>query len=252
MKKDQGKILNIILPIISVSLIFIVWAITAIAVDNAYLLPSVSQTLKEFFSLFTYSEFYLALGGTLLRSLIAFLISFSISCVLAFLSYNSDKAKRFISPIIAITRVLPTIAVVLLLLVWTNSFVAPVVVTMLVVLPTIYTNVLNSLEGIDKGQIEMCKLFGISEKEITLKVKLPQIAPPLYSTIGSGISLNLKLMVAAEVLSFTVNSIGYYLQTAKQYDQLVTMMALVLVTVILGLIIEGVFSLISKKVGKWQ
>ena len=59
-------------------------------------------------------------------------------------------------------------------------------------------------------------------------------------------------MVAAEVLAYTTNSLGNLLQLSKLYDQTATMMALVLVTVILGLIIEGVFSLICKKMGKWQ
>ena len=250
--KNRDKILNAILPIISIVCIIILWSAVALSVDNQYLLPSFSQTLGEFFSLFSKAEFYRVLFGTLSRSLVAFLISFSLALVLALFAYKYKVASKILAPIISIIRVLPTIAVVLLLLVWTDEFVAPIIVTFLVVFPTLYLNVKNALDGVDYDQIEMCKVFGVSKKEILLKVQLPQIYPPILSAVGAGLSLNLKLMVAAEVLAYTSNSLGNLLQLSKLYDQTATMMALVLVAVVLGLVIEGIFSIICKKVGKWQ
>lgn len=252
MKKKQEKLLNFIIPIISILTLLLLWIIVALAIDNQYLLPSFSLTISTFFNLFTYSEFYIALLGTLSRSIIAFLISFILALILALISEKYKGAERFFAPIISIIRVLPTIAVVLLLLVWTNSFIAPIIVTFLVVFPTLYLNVKNALASIDHDQIEMCKVYSVDKKKILFKVELPQIMPPLIWAIGAGLSLNLKLMVAAEVLSFTANSIGNYLSLAKVYEQMPTMMALVLVTVMFGLMIEWLFSYLSKKAGRWQ
>ena len=252
MKNKTTKTLNILLPIISVACIIAVWGIVAFFVNDEFLLPTVGKTLTVFFGLFGYAEFYLALVGTLLRTLIAFTLSFILAFAFALISYKSQLAYKIISPVITIIRVLPTVAVVLLLLVWTNSNIAPVIVTMLVVLPTTYTSIYNALLSIDKKQLEMCKVFGVDEKTVVLKVKIPQILPSLVLIIGTTLSLNLKLMVAAEVLSFTANSIGHHLQLSQVYFNTATMMALVLVTVILGLIIEIVANLIHKKVGEWQ
>ena len=110
----------------------------------------------------------------------------------------------------------------------------------------------NAFDSVDKDAVKACEFFSVSKKDIFLKVQLPQIAPALYSTIGAGLSLNLKLMVAAEVLAFTTSSIGNFIYLADHYDETITMMALVLSVVISGLIIELTFSLLSKKVGKWQ
>ena len=82
------------------------------------------------------------------------------------------------------------------------------------------------------------------------KVVVPQILPAFISAAGAGIALNLKLMVAAEVLSQTANSMGYLLNTAKIYFEISTMIALVLFTVITGLIIESLFKFFSKKAAK--
>ena len=59
--KKYDKILNLILPIITVICILLVWAFGAYLTDNEYLLPSVGKTLKEFFNLSSRSHYWLGL-----------------------------------------------------------------------------------------------------------------------------------------------------------------------------------------------
>ncbi len=247
-----NKWLNIMLPIFSIAGVIAVWAVAAAITDSEYIMPSITQTAKSFFELFGSGKFYLALLMTFLRSVIAFVISFILAFALAFFSKKSDKFERILAPLISVVRALPTIAIVLLLLFWTNSNVAPVVVTMLVVLPTTYTGARNALDGVDENALKACKVFGVNKKQIFFKVQLPQVAPPVYKLIGSGLSLNLKLMVAAEVLSATVKSIGNMLNFASYNGEIAQMLALVVVVVIIGVAIEGLFNLLSKKAGAWK
>ena len=250
--KSKKTLENLILPAISVLCIVLIWAVASKITDSEYILPSVLTTLKATFGVLSSAKFYGALLSTLLRVLIAFSISFVLAFALALLGYKSSKAKKIISPIISIIRALPTIAVVLLLLFWTNSFIAPVIVTILVVLPTIYTGVVNALEGLDKDLIEMCNVFGVSKKQTFLSVQLPAIMPSMLTVIGAGLSLNLKLMVAAEVLSATVKSVGNLLNYASYNGEMAQMLAIVLITVILGVVIEAIFNALSKKAGEWK
>ena len=253
--KVKNRILDFTIPAISVAAIVLLWGVAAIIADKDYL-PSVGDTFLATFKLMTGSGafnsavFYRAFFGTLLRSVIAFLISYFLAFICAYLSYKSDGVKRTLAPIIIIIRTLPTIAVVLLLVLWTNSRVAPVVVTFLVVFPTLYNNLYAALLGIDKDLNEMCKVFGVKNSDRIKKVVFPQIAPEFISAAGAGLTLNLKLMVAAEVLAQTARSMGYLLNTSKIYFEYPTMLALVLVTVVAGLIIEGAFSLLVKAVKK--
>ncbi len=252
MKNKKTTLINLIPTTISILCLILVWSLASLAVGDEQVLPSFFETVKKFFSLFSYGEFYSSYFGTLLRSLISFIISFLIALFLVWIFQKHKMVKKFVEPIMAIIRVLPTIAVVLLLLLWTNTFVAPIIVTILVVLPTTFVSLSNAFDSVDKDAIKACEFFAVSKKEIFFKVQLPQIAPALYSSIGAGLSLNLKLMVAAEVLAFTTSSIGNFIYLSNLYDQTITMMALVLSVVITGLIIEMLFSLFSKKVGKWQ
>ena len=143
-----------------------------------------------------------------------------------------------------------TLTIVLLLMFWTSSQVAPVIVTMLVVLPVLYNNLRAALDTVDEDVVQMCSLFGVDKKKVFYKVKLPAILPPVTLAVGSGLSLNLKLMVAAEVLAATANSIGAKLAFSNYNLQVATMIALVVVTVVTGVIIESVFGYLSKKVVK--
>lgn len=251
-KNKQDKILGYALPAITILCLIVIWWVAAAAIGNGFILPDPVASLNALFTLMKTGTFYASLAFTLLRSLIAFILSFTLATVLAFLSEKHNNAKRVIKPIIGILRALPTVAVVLLLLLWTNSFIAPMIVTALVVLPTIFTNAENALESVDKESVEACVFFGVTQKEIRKKVLIPQIAPQMLLSVGSGLSLNLKLMVAAEVLSQTAKSLGYLLNTAKVYLETAQMIAVVLVTVIIGVVIETVFSAAAKKAGRWQ
>lgn len=248
--KKQDKLLNALLPFLTVAVIFGLWGLAAAKVDSEYVLPTVGDTFAALRELLKSAEFYRAYFGTLLRSVVAFAIAFFLAFIAAFVAYKCDKAKRALKPLIVIIRALPTIAVVLLLVLWTSSFVAPVIVTFLVVFPTLYNNLYAALCGIDKDLNEMCKVFGVSNKKRLTKVVFPQIAPEFITSAGAGLTLNLKLMVAAEVLAQTARSMGYLLNTSKIYFEISTMLALVLITVITGLIIEFLFSFWAKKAVK--
>ena len=250
--KKRDKLINLMLPIITIGAILLIWSVMALMVDSEYILPSVSDTFSALISLFKDKNFYLAFSLTLLRSLIAFISSFIIAGFCAFLAYKTKRLERVILTVMSVLRALPTVAIVLLLLFWTNSQVAPVIVTMLVVLPTTYTHLNSAFCSIDRRVVEASMVDGANSRQTLLKIELPQIAPSVYSAIGSGISLNFKLMVAAEVLSATLKSLGNMLNNAKFSFDIALMLAMVIFAVIFGIVIEAVFNKISKKSGEWR
>ena len=250
--KKINNIINLILPLITVLCVLLLWTIASVKIGSQYILPSVGQTFSALTEILSTYKFYVAFFHTFLRSLIAFIVSFVLASLMAFLANRYDKALRVISTLISIIRALPTIAIVLILLFWTNVQVAPVIVTMLVVLPTTYTHVKSALEGVDKSAIEAGMVDGAGKYNLFFKVELPQIAPSVYSAVGAGLSLNFKLMVAAEVLSATIKSIGNMLNIYNYNAQIAQMLAVVIMVVVFGIIVEFVFNKISQKVGDWR
>lgn len=252
MMKKLNKLLNLILPLFTIVFLILAWVVCAAIKDNDYIVPKVSQVAKEFFALFSQEKFYSALLMTIVRSLIAFLASFIISSLLAYASVKRLWAEKLILPFISITRALPTIAIAGLLVFWAKEQVAPVVITMLVVLPTSYTHVKSALESVNKNTIDAGKVDGAGWANIFFRIELPQIMPDVYSVIGSGLALNFKLMVAAEVLSATVKSLGTLLNMSNYAFEVARTLALTAVVLILGLVVEFLFNKLSKKAGQWK
>ena len=250
--KNKVKLSNLILSLLSIALVIVLWSVTALIVKNEYVVPSVWQTLKETFSLFGESAFYVGLGMTLLRTILAVAISFILALFLALLTQLFPVAKKLISPIISIIRIVPTMAVLLIILLWSNPTVAPVIVAVLVMFPMIYSQFITAFSSIDKGVIDATKVFNLTKRQKVFKVFLPQVAEPIVSQIGSNLSFCIKLTVSAEVMAYTFRSIGGLMSTANAYFQISRLMALTLVAVALGIIIEVLFNFIADKCFKWN
>ena len=108
--------------------ILLIWSIAHVAVGNDLLVPSVADCLKELGRLLTSGSFWRAFLHTFLRVFYAFGLSFLMALVLGLISYMVPWFGRFLSPIVSMFRSLPTLAILLILLVWAGAAKAPVVV----------------------------------------------------------------------------------------------------------------------------
>ncbi len=244
-----NKVFNLIVPFLTILAILLIWFLGANVVDESLILPTPSQAFDSVVELLGNGNFWYNLGSTLGRSLIAFLISFLMGLFLAICVKFSNITKSIITIIVSIIRAMPTIAIILLLLLWTNSKVASVVVTMLVVLPTIFSAMQGALDKIDGEIIEAMKIYHISKKDMFFKYILTIILPSILSTIGSGLALNIKLIVASEVIAGTARTIGNMMVESKIYFETAQLFAIVIIMIVISVTIELVFAKISDKVG---
>lgn len=243
--------LNILLSLASVLLMLTVWVIAYFSVKNDYIIPSFSATAKSFFLCFAEAEFWAAFSLTTLRTFIAFAVSFVLAAMLTALSVISKSASAFLKPVIVFLRTVPTLAVVLILLLWTTPEIAPVAVTFLVLFPMIYSQLTSSADNVDRGLLQMAKVYGIKRKDIIFKIYLPHISTSVFSQTGANISLGLKIMISAEVLSLTYRSLGGLMQSARAYLEMPRLAALTLVAVLAGLIIDIAFSQLKRINYRW-
>ena len=245
--------LNIICSIAAIVFMWLVWIAAYFAVGNKMLVPGFGETMSSFFALFSDGSFWLALLFTLLRTLAAFALSFVAAALCACAAALSKGVRAALKPIIAFVRILPTLAVILLILRWTagDKNVAPIIVTFLVLFPMIYAQLLASVDGIDTGLKEMAKVYSLSSRDRLFYIYLPAVLPNTLAQTGANISLGLKVMISAEVLAFTLRGLGGRMQYANAGGYVAELAALTLVTVIFGLIIDISVSQLTKITDKW-
>lgn len=243
---------NIILSISAFALMWLIWLIAYYSLKNDYVIPSISDTAVSFGKCFISGSFWLAFLKTVLRTALSFVISFVLSVALVAICTLFKVCKSFVKPFIDVLRTLPTLAIILILLFWTTPKVAPVVVTILVLFPMIYSQLNVAVEGIDENIFEMAKVYNISKKERLTKIYLPLISPAVFSQTGANISLGIKVMISAEVLAGTYQSLGGLMQNARFYVDMPRLAALTIIAVIIGLEIDLCFSFVERFTFKWS
>ena len=243
---------DIICSVAAVALILLVWAIAYYSVKNDYVIPSVSDTFRSFGENLISGVFWSAFFNTFLRTLIAFAVSFALAAATAALSFISKIFRALVRPFIVILRTLPTLAVILILLIWTTPRTAPVIVAALVLYPMMHARFFAALDGVDKDVLEMARVYNISARDRLLKIYLPQTLPAVLLQTGADISLGLKVVISAEVLSSTFNSLGGLMQNARLYLEMPRLAALTLAAVFFGLIIDAAFAFVGKFAFGWR
>lgn len=249
-KQKIYRVLDIALPALTVAAAISVYAIVGKIVGIEMLVPSIKSTFEELFCLLANGAFYRALINTLARSLTAYLLSAVSAVVFAALTKLFRPVRSALSPVIALIRVMPTMSVILLALIWFDSYQSPVLVAYCVTFPMLYTCICDALDGVDKDLIEMSRAFCVDKKTQICKLWIPQMAPNIFTGMKSSVGLNLKLVIAAEVLAQTAESVGVNMQLAKLNLDTAELLAWTMVAVIIGGAAEFAVSLISRKAVK--
>lgn len=243
---------KLIYPLIALAAVILLWYAGAAAINRDYILPPPHSAVSSLFTLLAQTEFWRAAGGTLLRSLISFAAAFVFAVLLASAAALKESVKRLLSPIITILRSLPTISIILVSLIWLKSTTAPMLIAFLIIFPAMYAAILGAIESTDKKLIEMSNVYKVSKYDTVTRLYIPSVLPAMFTACKSNISLNLKIIIASEVLANTTLSMGFEMQYAKLYLLTPLLFAWTIAAVLLSFALESAVSGISKMVIRWK
>ncbi len=241
MKQTTKKILSAVAyPAVITVAAVVLWQVAAAMAGSEFIFPSLESTVKSFFSMLTREETYVALLGTLWRTALSFAISVIVALALAVFAAMFGAVRRTLSPIVSVCRALPTMAVTLVFAIWLGKTVAPIVVSLLVIMPTAYAGFSEAIESVDRDMLDMARMDGASNLKLIKDFLLPLCLLSSKDSTASTFSLNIKLMVAAEVLSHTARSLGNAMYMASAYFETAQLMALTVLTVLVSVISEHI------------
>ena len=214
-------------------------------------MPSPTLVFMEMIALFSDAGFYLALLSTLVKSLICLLVALIVALAFAVLSYEIKLFERLLYPLVLIVRSTPTMSLIFLCLIWFSSEISPVIVSFAVLFPMLYATFLSSLNGVDKGVLDMSRVYNVQRSVVFRKVYLPHVFHSVYGDCVAALSFNVKLIVAAEAWAQTKQSIGLFMYKANVNLLTARLFALTVVAILLGFLLElflkGIYVLFSRK-----
>lgn len=243
---------NFIISVAALVVLWLGWLIACALIGNEYILPSFPDTMRALWRTLGEGDFWRAFAGTLLRTLWAFLCSFAAGTLLALCARLRGEVRAFLAPVVSIVRTVPTMAVILALLLWTTPSVAPVIVSVLVLLPAVYAAALAAFDEAEEGYGRLCAAYRVSVWRRIGRMYLPLAMPSLLAQAGGILSMGLKITISAEVLANTYRSLGGMMQEAKMFVDAPTLLALTLLAVVLGFALEGIFAFAARLVVRWR
>ena len=105
----------------------------------------------------------------------------------------------------------------ILALVWISSRHLSILVSFLMVLPTITINVERGLLEAKKELLEIAQVYQMSLVRKIRYIYLPSVMPYFLSACSIGVGMSWKSGIAAEVIGISKHSIGNQLYQAKLY-----------------------------------
>ena len=222
-----------------IALIYLlVWEAASLLVGKELLLPSPVSTLSRFAVLLTQGESWLSAGLTLLRIMAGYLIGVVLGVLLAILTARSRFAEALLSPLRAIVKASPVTSFILLALLWLSSNMVPLVISILMVVPMVWTATAEAIVQTDQRLVEMGKMFGLSRWKIVKKIFVPSVLPQFLAACTTSLGFAWKSGVAAEIIALPRQSIGYHLYQAKLRIETADLFAWTLMIVALSMLLE--------------
>lgn len=237
---------NIFYPLLALALVLAIWAITAKAYDNEFVLPMPGGTLKVFFELFGEKTFWVSMGWSVLRTLICFAISFVLALVAASLCNLFKPLNKTLAPIITIFRAAPTVAIILIFYAFMANDKLAIVVGFLIAFPILYSAFFSAIDNVDKDLLEMAKIYKVRPIDKVLSIYLPSISPTLFDMSRSTLSLTFKVVVAAEILTSIPKSIGTRIRFAQYTFDIEYLLAWTIASIVIAFVLEGLVVLAKK------
>lgn len=238
--------------ILSLIFFLIIWEGVAFYIDNSLLFPRIGEIASSLKNILIEQSFIFILWNTLSRFFISIIISLVLSIILAIISYNYNFIQLILSPFIIFLRAVPTIAIIILVLIWSSVEVVPIVVGVLILFPILYESILGGIEGVDKNLIKMSRVFKVSNRRVIKDIFIPSIYFSISPSLPSYIGLTFKVIIAGEVLSQESLSIGGEIFINKIYLESPNIFAWIIVIIFLNYILERGLKLLNNRFCRWK
>ncbi|MCM1306431.1 MAG: ABC transporter permease subunit [Bacteroides sp.] len=246
-KKAKSIALNIFYLLLALAIALALWAIIAKAKNNELVLPMPSAVLGRFFRLGGEVGFWQSVGWSILRTLGCFALSFVSALLFASLAGLFNPLHRVLSPIVSFLRAAPTVAVILILYAFMPEKDAlSIAVGFLIAFPIMYAAFYSAITGVDRDLLKMAKLYKVRGLDKILFIYLPSIANCLFDTGRATLSLTLKVVVAAEILTNVSQSIGGKIQFANSTSEISYLLAWTLVAIVFSFVLEFCAAILKK------
>lgn len=238
-----------------IALVIVLWEVISFATGSLFL-PEFFHTCAIFGSLLTKEETLASLGYTLLRLLISLSVSMIAGVILGTIAGYASWLSKLLSPLISVLRAFPTIALLLLLVIYVPN--TELYVVGFVLFPVFYQASLQGAERVYQEYQYDLRMRGKWRFDNFTKVVLPLSGDYILLGLAQALGLGLKVEIMAEAFAYKsrYHGLGKLINMAYQNVDYETMMGYVLLALVICLAMDAGLYLLRKhyqsKVGAYK
>lgn len=238
--------------LILISLIFImlIWILISNIINNSIYLPKLTEVFKELIDIVTEKNFLKSIGSSLIRGGFSFLVALLFAVILGIISSLNKIFYNFFYPINSILKSIPTIAFILIALIWLNKNYAPYLIGIMIAFPILYESTLNSILNSNEDLCEMLDSFQVNYIGKLLNLHMQSIVISISQIATSTFSLVLKVVIAGEVFGQPTLGIGTAIQGEKINFNTAGIFAWIIIVAILCFLSDKIINIFINKLLK--
>ena len=192
-----------------------------------------------------------AVGYSLMRAFIGFLIAIVVGIIFGILILNSEYLCRNLKPLILGIQTLPSICWVPFAILWFGLGESAII--FVVVMGSAFSISLaveSGVKNVPPIYIKAAKTMGVNSFDLYRRVIFPAALPAFVSGLKQGWSFAWRALMSGEVMSASIG-LGYTLILGRDLADINQVMTVMLVIILLGIVMDkGVFSLIENRILK--
>ena len=217
------------------------------------LLPSPTAVLGRLWDHAASGELGYHLRVTLARVAVSFAIAMAAGTAIGILMGRSHRLDATLDGILVLGLNIPALVTIILCYVWFGlTEVAAVLAVAVNKIPTVVVTVREGAKAVDRGLLEVARVYGIGRPATLFKVYLPQLFPYLMAAARSGLALIWKIVLVVELLGRS-SGVGFQLGTYFQFFDIESILAYTLSFAAVILLVEAVgMRPLERKLTRWR
>lgn len=216
---------------------------------KSYAVPNPIGVWESFVSLLTDGTMAAAVGQSMLRVLVGFVIAVLIGVVLGILIIRFEYLSRNLKPLILGIQTLPSICWVPFAILWFGLGESAII--FVVVMGSAFSIAMaveSGVKNVPPIYIKAAKTMGVNSFNMYRRVIFPAALPSFVSGLKQGWSFAWRALMSGEVMSATVG-LGFTLMMGRDLADINQVMTVMLVIILLGIVIDkGVFTTLENHI----
>jgi len=218
--------------------LIVIWQIAAWYIGNPFIFPNPLNVFKKVFELLTTFSTYQIIVSSLIRLFISISIALISGIIVGFLGGLNKNVRLFLTPYVSGLRSLPVASLIAIILILFASETAIFVIGFLVLFPIIYEATKEGIINIDKPLKDALRLEPSLILLNFINFYIPLAYPYIKTGILQSVGLGFKVLVMAEFIAQTQNSIGRSLNLGRINFEYDTVFAWTIIIIIIVFLIE--------------